>query len=123
MEIESEDLKIPCIDCLIHCDINKWYPRYKSATFPTEFIPVPQGFVEYITSDQVYAGDQTTCFDDWEDSDDENWRGHVDDEETLDVPITSKQFPDIEATLQQCVVKWGNIFPKLNWSSPKVYRL
>lgn len=122
MDIEPDTTtSIPNIDTLIHCDISKWYNRYRRITFPTEFISLPQEFVEFISSDNLYTGEQTKCFDDWDDSDEsEGSDGNDEEFQNTHQTVSTKAFPTIEQKLQECVVKWGNIYPKLNWSSPKV---
>lgn len=106
---------------IIACDIRNWYNTFKKVTIPCEFIPLPEEFIDFILKSDLYIDSNNGCFGEWtDDSEEEVWV----DEEKNDLPedniISSSSFQDIQDKIMKVINKWEAVFPKLNWSSPKV---
>jgi hypothetical protein len=41
-------------------------------------------------------------------------------EEADEAPRPTFSFPDLDNKIRECLDEYGSVFPKLNWSSPKV---
>ncbi|KAI3702911.1 hypothetical protein L6452_28664 [Arctium lappa] len=110
------------------CQIQEWYPRFKSTSIKTVIHELPESFIEYLLDDsgpfllplsvsnddalpnRIHKPEEE---DDYviseEPSDDES-------EQTSPPP----SFPELESEINQSIETLGGaIFPKLNWSSPK----
>ena len=55
-------------------------------------------------------------------SDDEAEEGADDDDDDDDEEKRHYSFPELDARIRACVMEYGGVFPKLNFSSPKVRR-
>ncbi|KAK1268197.1 hypothetical protein QJS04_geneDACA008142 [Acorus gramineus] len=116
---------------LKRCQIQEWYPKFKSSTIKTLIHELPDPFIHYLRDDSgpfllptsssitnpfpnsirdVYSADPESQLHSDSDSDDE-----------FNSPsATPPSFPDLELEVHRLIMALGGVaFPKLNWSSPK----
>lgn len=118
----SEEVLPVNITDIIACDIRNWYNTFKKVTIPSEFIPLPDEFIDFILNKDFFMDNNNGCFGEWtDDSEEDAWV----DEEIKSLPednniIGSSSFQEIQERIKKVIDKWEAVFPKLNWSSPKV---
>ncbi|KAI3837579.1 hypothetical protein MKW92_019032 [Papaver armeniacum] len=85
------------------CQIQEWYPKFKSVSIKTQILELPESFVEYLLDDSgPFLLPES-------DSDDES-----------EQPSPPPCFPELELSVEQSIETLdGAVFPKLNWSAPK----
>jgi hypothetical protein len=104
-----------------------WYPNFRKATFKSELIKLPEDFIAYLHEDNVYVSEKDWVkrpkdrFDEdepeWSDQDDVI---HSNTTYSQLKDIKSKEFPELENQIASTISKLGGeVFPKLNWSSPQ----
>jgi hypothetical protein len=97
---------------------SSWYDKFAHLTIKSTIIrPLPLLFHEYLESDGVFLPGELG-----EDSFDSI--GREGDEGDMDDTTSRKQFsfPELESQIKKCIDEYGSVFPKLNFSSPKVPR-
>lgn len=104
------------------CEIQRWYPRFKSLSLKTIIHPLPESFISYLQEDGLFlprdsealpARQRTRSF-----NDEDYHRWDEEDDETGEPDAPS--FPQLEAEVAASIAKLdGSVFPKLNWSAPK----
>ncbi|KAF8927644.1 D123-domain-containing protein [Dissophora ornata] len=133
---------------LENCALSAWYPRFRSISIKSKIIPLPEDFIEYLNSDGVFIPGQsgvTMALSDSEDEDEdeenqltdmerlkklqeetyrqaqENDNDSSDDEaEDNDEETPLPYFPELEHQIAETIDELGGeVFPKLNWSSPR----
>ncbi|CDH58331.1 cell division cycle 123 homolog (cerevisiae) [Lichtheimia corymbifera JMRC:FSU:9682] len=100
-----------------NCSFPAWYNQFRSVTFESRILPLPSEFVDYLNADGIYLPDdgQPRPATIEEISDDEE-EAFSDDEQEHNIP----KFPEIEQFIRDSVRQLGgDVFPKLNWSSPR----
>ncbi|EKM51888.1 uncharacterized protein PHACADRAFT_262285 [Phanerochaete carnosa HHB-10118-sp] len=120
-------------DHLLAFQFSSWYPRFAAQSIKSTIIrPLNEEFLEYLNADGVFmpegAEDMLVSFLDYRQgleldsygrpaestlSDDEGDEG--DDE-----PRRTFAFPELDAKIREAVKDYGAVFPKLNFSSPRV---
>ncbi|KAI3940074.1 hypothetical protein MKW92_011011 [Papaver armeniacum] len=109
------------------CQIQEWYPKFKSVSIKTQLHELPESFVEYLLDDsgpfllpesvtgedalprRIHNPEEENDFQVPEDSDDES-----------EQPSPPPCFPELELAVKQSIETLnGAVFPKLNWSAPK----
>ncbi|KAL2248843.1 cell division cycle protein 123 homolog [Sesamum indicum] len=109
------------------CQIQKWYPNFKSCSIKTTVHDLPESFVQYLLDDsgpfllplsitnddplpkRVHKPEEEEEFVAVEGSGDE-----------AEEPISPPSFPELEMEIKASIEFLGGaIFPKLNWSAPK----
>jgi len=103
----------------VNCIFSNWYPNFKDVTFRSQIIKLCPEFVTYLKSDGIVLPDNeeikySNDLEGYSDSDDDNgW------DEVEPVHQTS-MFPDLKVLVENTIKEMdGNVFPKLNWSSPR----
>ncbi|PKI59017.1 hypothetical protein CRG98_020585 [Punica granatum] len=109
------------------CQIQEWYPKFKSASFKTRILQLPESFVEYLLDDfgpfvlPASVADEDALPNRVRnpvDEDDFQVSEGSDEDESERFPPPS--FPDLELKVRESIESLGGaVFPKLNWSSPK----
>lgn len=115
---------------IINCAFSSWYPKYKKYTPKSKIIkPLPQAFIDYLSSDgidlpddghyPVNMGDGDEEYSDWSEDDAES-----SDEEEPRVPKKPvseifKEFQEVHDEIKDTIKEWGPVTPKLNWSAPR----
>ncbi|ORZ15474.1 D123-domain-containing protein [Lobosporangium transversale] len=102
---------------LENCSFSAWYPIFRANTIKSKIIALPEDFISYLNADGVFIPGQRTfrqaTTNDNDSSDDDN-----DDDEEIQVPLPS--FPTLEREIEKTIEDLGGeVFPKLNWSSPR----
>lgn len=109
------------------CQIQEWYPKFRSASFKTQILQLPESFVEYLLDESgpfvlpasVVEEDAlpNRVHNPVDEDDFEVSEGSEDDESERFPPPS---FPDLELKVRESIESLGGaVFPKLNWSSPK----
>ncbi|KAJ6508862.1 D123-domain-containing protein [Mycena sanguinolenta] len=107
---------------VLRFQFSSWYPIFSALSIKSTVIrPLPQDFVEYLRDDAhgVFLPEgsddvpveSTLSDDEGEDSD---------DAEDEDEPRRRFAFLELDAQIRECIRTYGAVFPKLNFSSPKV---
>ncbi|KAK3013205.1 hypothetical protein RJ639_010393 [Escallonia herrerae] len=112
---------------LNRCQIQNWYPQFKSISMKTLIHELPESFVQYLLDDsgplillhsilnndafpnKIHNPDEEEDFVVAEASDDES-----------EQPSAPPAFPELELRIAESIEFLGGaVFPKLNWSAPK----
>ena len=119
------------------CSLPTWYPILRKATIRSIVIPLPSTFIEYLNQDGIQLPDLPSNIEihpndprresttDWSsDEDDANEDdGNDTDKDTKteeEIAPTIYCFPELEILITNAIEKLGgDVFPKLNWSSPR----
>lgn len=109
------------------CQIQEWYPKFKSLSMRTVIHELPESFVEYLLDDSgpFFLPDSVTNEDALPNRiqnplDEEDYQvseGSGDESEEVSLPPS---FPELELEIKESIKSLGGaVFPKLNWSAPK----
>ncbi|KAI1293069.1 hypothetical protein EDD11_008516 [Mortierella claussenii] len=127
---------------LENCAFSSWYPMFRANTIKSKIIALPEEFVSYLNADGVFIPGQSGVSMALSDTDDEVDEGiedmdrfktlqektfrqvaeaeddSSDEDEDKETPLPS--FPALEREIEQTIAELGaEVFPKLNWSSPR----
>ncbi|PHZ16776.1 D123-domain-containing protein [Rhizopus microsporus ATCC 52813] len=98
-----------------NCSFSSWYPRFKTVTFKSKIIHLPDDFIDYLNADSIFLpedGQPRAAFIEEVDSDQEEYPEEQND--------NTPHFPEIEKQIKEAIEEYeGAVFPKLNWSSPR----
>ncbi|GAB1609591.1 cell division cycle protein 123 homolog [Argonauta hians] len=109
---------------VLNCSFSSWYPGFKNITPTSAIIPLPNQFIDYLKADRVFLpegsgqiqpkGRQDAESDDEDYFDDDyEWNSSPDENQ-------APEFPELDKKIRSCIEDLGgDVFPKLNWSSPK----
>ncbi|XP_062012647.1 uncharacterized protein LOC133729179 [Rosa rugosa] len=109
------------------CQIQEWYPKFKSVSIKTRIHELPESFVQYLLDDsgpfllpvsisnedalpnRIHNPEEEDDYQVVEGSDDES-----------EQPSLPPSFPELELEIKESIASLGGaVFPKLNWSAPK----
>ncbi|XP_023001444.1 cell division cycle protein 123 homolog [Cucurbita maxima] len=109
------------------CQIQEWYPKFKSFSIKTLIHELPESFVQYLLDDSgPFLLPLSISNEDAlpnrvvnpEDKEDYQLKEGSDDESEQSTSPPS--FPELESDVKQSILSLGgSVFPKLNWSAPK----
>ncbi|BFG26337.1 hypothetical protein CerSpe_126110 [Prunus speciosa] len=109
------------------CQIQEWYPKFKSASIKTRIHELPEPFVQYLLDDSgpfllpVSISNEDAFpnrIHNPEEEDDYQISEGSDDE--AEQPPLPPSFPELELQVKESIESLGgSVFPKLNWSAPK----
>ncbi|OVA12288.1 hypothetical protein BVC80_1577g19 [Macleaya cordata] len=109
------------------CQIQEWYPKFKSVSIKTQIHELPEPFVQYLLDDsgpfllpQSISGEDALPqrIHNPEKEDDFQVSEGSDDES--EQPPPPPCFPELELVIKKSIEDLGgSVFPKLNWSAPK----
>ncbi|CCH44582.1 Cell division cycle protein [Wickerhamomyces ciferrii] len=129
--------KIPVTkEQIVNCSFSSWYPKYKKHVPKAHIIkPLPQSFIDYLSSDGIelpddghYAvnvGDGDNEYSDWSsDSDNDEGDESADEEDdgqkvSQGKKNTFEQFKEVHEDIKDYIRQNGPVTPKLNWSAPR----
>lgn len=105
----------------INCIFSSWFDTFKRITFRSRIIKLPVDFIEYLKCDGIVLPDAaarqtkyTNELEGYSSDEDDVWSKEGDD--SNDTP----SFPNLQAQVEKAIKDLGGeVFPKLNWSSPK----
>jgi len=106
-------------DEVLACAFGAWYPRFRSVTYKSEVISLPEPFVEYLLADGINVGAGGA---DDSSSDSSGWGEGGDGEgsEAGSGGVAEIDFPELEERISAAIASLGGgVLPKLNWSAPK----
>jgi len=126
----------PCEDEVSACAFGAWYEQFRSITYKSEVISLPEEFVRFLLSDGIClaTGQDPGGHDSDSSLADEppprsrgagGGRGHggTQDEEassSSDEEEEQASFPELELQVAAAIRRLGGkVLPKLNWSAPK----
>ncbi|KAJ7969062.1 Cell division cycle protein 123-like protein [Quillaja saponaria] len=108
------------------CQIQEWYPKFKSVSIKTLIHELPESFIKYLLDDGPFLLPLSISNEDAlpkrvhnpdEEQDYEVSEGSGDESE---LPSPPPSFPELELKIKQSIESLGGaVFPKLNWSAPK----
>ena len=125
-------------DALLSFQFSSWYPKFSSLTINSTVIrPLSKDFLDYLDADGVFMPEGAedtfvsllqihapplTAHSPAEStlSDEEDGSGYESDSE--DEEHRKYAFPELDARIRDAVARYGAVFPKLNFSSPRVCR-
>lgn len=108
---------------MLRCQIQEWYPRFRHASIKTGLVALPEEFVSYLLADGVFLPRSSEAmpsrtkitFPELQAPDYHHWDEEDADQDEPEVPA----FPELEQEVAVCIEQLGGeVFPKLNWSSP-----
>ncbi|XP_024544364.1 cell division cycle protein 123 homolog [Selaginella moellendorffii] len=109
---------------VLECQVQQWYPRFKSVSIATEIHRLPEAFVSHLLDGDFFVPSsdlpsrlvpeipelQADGYEKWDEEDEE------DGGEQQQQP----SFPELEAEVEASIRRLGGaVLPKLNWSAPK----
>ena len=108
------------------CQIQEWYPKFKSVSIKTVIHQLPESFIQYLLDDSgpfllpasVLNEDAlpNRIHNPIEEEDFQVSEGSGDEAEDSPPP----SFPELELKIKESIESLGGaVFPKLNWSAPK----
>eukprot|EP00850_Spirogloea_muscicola_P005749 SM000026S08998 [mRNA] locus=s26:946680:952280:+ [translate_table: standard] len=109
---------------VLQCQFQNWYPSFRSLSFRSEIVLLPDAFVSYLLEDGVFLPGHSEAIPSKPRQ--EQWEAHTDDHKFLrDEEDTSAEpevpiFADLCNELRAAIHRLGGaVVPKLNWSCPK----
>jgi len=115
------------VEEVLQCSFPTWYPQFEKVTFQSVVVPLSQEVLSYfLENDQLilpkecdndnYNGNE----DDYEDFGDVDWSSEENVEDDKDTEVEQKSFPEFSGRILEVIKDLGGeVFCKLNWSSPK----
>ncbi|XP_002522614.2 cell division cycle protein 123 homolog [Ricinus communis] len=109
------------------CQIQEWYPKFKSLSIRTITHELPESFVEYLLDDSgPFVLPMSVSNEDalpnrvHNPIDEEDYQVSEGSGDEAEQPQSPPSFPELELKIKQSIETLGGaVFPKLNWSSPK----
>ncbi|KFK32209.1 hypothetical protein AALP_AA6G211600 [Arabis alpina] len=111
------------------CQIQNWYPKFKSLTIKTKFHKLPESFITYLTDDTVpfllpnsvtNQNAMPNRVHNPHEEDEFQVPEEGSDNEAEESNLLLPSFPELELEIKDSIeTLGGSIFPKLNWSAPK----
>eukprot|EP00850_Spirogloea_muscicola_P002996 SM000011S19174 [mRNA] locus=s11:1265180:1270983:- [translate_table: standard] len=109
---------------VLQCQFQSWYPSFRSLSFRSEIVSLPEAFVSYLLEDGIFLLSHSEALPSKPRQ--EQWEAHTDDYKVLrDEEDTSAEpevpiFADLCDQLRAAIHRLGGaVVPKLNWSCPK----
>ncbi|KAL8138939.1 hypothetical protein V2J09_004940 [Rumex salicifolius] len=112
---------------LNRCQIQEWYPKFKSVSLKTILHELPESFVQYLMEDSgPFVLPLSITNEDafpnrvHKPEDEEDYRVSETPDDESEESSSPPSFPDLELQIKASIESLGgSVFPKLNWSSPK----
>ncbi|KAF9603735.1 hypothetical protein IFM89_037821 [Coptis chinensis] len=109
------------------CQIQEWYPKFKSVSIKTLIHEIPETFVHYLRDDsgpfmlpQSIFGEDALPRRIYNPEEEEDFQVSEGSEDESDQPPSPPSFPEFELGIKESIRTLGGaVFPKLNWSAPK----
>uniref|UniRef100_A0A803KPT0 Cell division cycle protein 123 homolog n=1 Tax=Chenopodium quinoa TaxID=63459 RepID=A0A803KPT0_CHEQI len=117
-------MKLEEVNC---CQIQEWYPKFKSVSIKTVVHELPESFIEYLCVDSGPLLLPTSVTNEdalpnriHKPEDEEDYQVSEGSEDESEQPPSPPSFPELELKIKESIESLGGaVFPKLNWSSPK----
>lgn len=112
---------------IFRCQIQEWYPKFKSLSIKTLIHELPDSFVDYLLDDSSpFLLPRSVVDDDalpnrvHNPLDEEDFKTREDDEDESEPAPPPPSFPELEMKVKESIESLGGaVFPKINWSAPK----
>lgn len=109
------------------CQIQEWYPIFKSVSIKTLIHQLPESFIQYLLDDSgPFLLPVSVLNEDalpnriHNPTDEEDFQVSEESEDEAEESSPPPSFPELELQVKESVkLLGGAVFPKLNWSSPK----
>ncbi|KAJ9174926.1 hypothetical protein P3X46_013521 [Hevea brasiliensis] len=109
------------------CQIQEWYPKFKSVSIRTIIHELPESFVEYLLDDvgpfilPISVSNEDALPNRIHNPiDEEDYQVSEGSGDEAEQPVSPPSFPELELKIKESIeILGGAVFPKLNWSSPK----
>lgn len=106
------------------CAIESWYNNYAAHTIPTLFVHLSTDFIDYLGEDSIFIPglEQYDIFKLilYRNGGEYDVDSDTDSEEEEVSQTQPREFPGLDLEIKNCIKEMGGeVFPKLNWSSPK----
>ncbi|KGN66107.1 cell division cycle protein 123 homolog [Cucumis sativus] len=110
------------------CQIQEWYPKFKSFSIKTLIHHLPESFVHYLLDDSSpfvlplsISNDDALPNRVFNPVDEPDFQLKQESDDDSDQPTSPPpSFPDLESDVKHSISSLGgSVFPKLNWSAPK----
>ncbi|KAM7500523.1 hypothetical protein LguiA_024937 [Lonicera macranthoides] len=112
---------------LNRCQIQEWYPKFRSVSIKTLIHELPESFVKYLLDDSgpfllplSISNDDALPNRIHKPEEEEDYVISEGSEEESDRTSPPPSFPELEMKIKESIESLGGaVFPKLNWSAPK----
>ncbi|XP_075585581.1 uncharacterized protein LOC124498536 isoform X1 [Dermatophagoides farinae] len=121
------------VDDVLKCSFSSWFSILGHLSIESDIIEIDDKFREYLLSDGIILPEccnsesyhvtngnghnQNGHSDDHDDDNGIDWDDNHDDPSDNNEEINVIEFPQIEKRIRRSLRRYGNLFPKLNWSS------
>lgn len=112
------------VDEILKCSYSNWSKLFPNNHFPSRVIkPLPQEFLDYLSSESIKLPhderNKVTILEENSDNEYSDWEDNQEEDE-VDSNISIESFKQLhDAIIKNIEELGGQVFPKLNWSSPK----
>ncbi|KAG5241981.1 cell division cycle protein [Salix suchowensis] len=109
------------------CQIQEWYPKFKTVSIRTVIHELPESFVKYLIDDSgpfllplSISGEDALPNRIHNPIDEEDYQVSEGSGDESEQPPLPPSFPELELNIKESINTLGGaVFPKLNWSAPK----
>ncbi|KAL2490803.1 temperature sensing protein-related [Abeliophyllum distichum] len=109
------------------CQIQEWYPKFKSVSIKTRIHELPESFVQYLLDDSgpfllplSISNDDALPKRVNNPEEEEDFVASEGSGDEAEEPTPPPSFPELEMRIKESIESLGGAaFPKLNWSAPK----
>src|ERR1044072_4105990 len=109
------------------CQIQEWYPKFKSVSIKTITHQLPESFIQYLLDDSgPFLLPDSVLNEDalpnriHNPDDEEDFQVSEGSGDEADETYVPPSFPELELEIKESIESLGGaVFPKLNWSAPK----
>ena len=109
------------------CQIQEWYPKFKSVSIKTHIHELPESFIQYLLDDSgpfllpvSISNDDALPNRIHNPEEEEDYQVSEGSGDESEQPLPPPSFPELELQIKGSIESLGGaVFPKLNWSAPK----
>ncbi|KAB1217217.1 hypothetical protein CJ030_MR4G021104 [Morella rubra] len=109
------------------CQIQEWYPKFKSISIKTHIHELPESFIQYLLDDSgpfllpvSISNDDALPNRIHNPEEEEDYQVPEGSDDESEQPPPPPSFPELELKVKESIESLGGaVFPKLNWSAPK----
>ena len=109
------------------CQIQEWYPKFKSVSIKTQIHELPESFIQYLLDDSgplllpvSISNDDALPNRIHNPEEEEDYQVSEGSGDESEQPLPPPSFPELELKIKESIKSLGgSVFPKLNWSAPK----
>ena len=109
------------------CQIQEWYPKFKTVSIKTQIHDLPESFIQYLLDDSgpfllpvSISNDDALPNRIHNPEEEEDYQVLEGSEDESEQPSPPPSFPELELKIKESIESLGGaVFPKMNWSAPK----